>query len=1395
MRFLRRSTAWAVVLCLILSLALTVVPAAAETDSETFDPYVYYYTPDQSMIPDYYERYARPYMLYSGHSVHHKGMDEGGYFPVRFFNVVNTSLLIEDEADAPAGGYATIGAFCSDAETYIVKGAAYRRMNLEDGYFNADSTAAGTVDARKIRAVLRNSMPNLADLPALEKKINDYLTATYGEEAVPVSGLTGSQLISAAQSAVWHYANGFDFSSPYPYKASDDFASWNADKIASTSAEITYPDYPTSFMDVANDTTGTNIDGVYQYLLSLPGEQPREIIITDESIALAEAVISDSGDHCDVTILLDIHGTINSDDELSFDVQCGDQLQRFCLGSVNTLEPVDGLYPITFTDVPMDDCRSVQVVLSGQQTVDDVCFYEAKPTGDSNERKSSQNLAGYGCDAAPVYCAVTVDAVEKTTAMSVTKVDAQSGNPLSGVAFDLYRKCDDADLKIGSYVTDAEGRITVSVTDSDDYYFVETKALKGYEAVTGAVTEGKVPNSWNAGSLEVSKKLINETPAQVGETFNFKLTLDLSTAPVMDNNIAWMTEEYLMDQLECSKELSWAVSGEQELTAVFTLNADEKVTVDSIPLGTAYTLEEVMTEEDRQWFHVTAQVDGQAAQKSNVASGSIASENAVLFTNSVATSEVRYGQLAVSKKLINTTPAQVGETFHFEITLDFSTADVYSDAAPWINDAYLLEQVSCSEDLRWTEADGKYTAAFTVNAEQTVIFEGLAYGATYTVEEVLTEEEQQWFTVTSKVCNDPMENSPVAQGNIAAVNAVLFTNSVVTGEVKLGDLEVSKKLVNTTPAQVGETFHFEITLDFSTADIYAKNIPWMNDDYLMDFVSSSEDLTWTLENGKYTAGFTVDADETVTFSGIAQGSTYTVEEILTEEEREWFQSSAQIGDGPAEGSLVQGTVAENNGVLFTNSVVTGPVLKLGDPSVSKKLINTTPAEVRETFDFEVTVDFSTADVYTDAAPWMNDAYLLSLIHSTKDLTWTLEDGKYTAAFTVNAEETVTLAGMAYGATYTFREILSQEDREWFNVTCQVGTEEAVAAEYLEGAVSGNDAVVFTNTVVTGPELELGDVEVSKKLVNTTPAQVGETFNFQIALDLSTADVYTDAAPWMNDDYLMSFITGTEELTWRSQDGKYIADFAVNADGTFSISGIAQGASYTVQEILTEEEREWFTVTSRIGEGEVSDSDTVESTVAQKNAVTFTNSVVTGIALNTGRVGVGKELTNAPSALTDQTYTFRITLDLADADIYQNPAPWMYDNYLLYRIESDQALSWTKSGEKQYSAIFTLKAGQTLNLDGVALGTGFEIEEILTAAERQNYRVTTSVSTNGGAAVHSDAALVSGNVADDNDVIFVNRYVAPIPVTDDLSLTAPAVLCLLSVMLSAVLMLNKRRFVG
>ena len=200
----------------------------------------------------------------------------------------------------------------------------------------------------------------------------------------------------------------------------------------------------------------------------------------------------------------------------------------------------------------------------------------------------------------------------------------------------MYAKLGDQDVLLTTATTDAEGKLCVDTTDDNtEFYFVESEALPGYEAESKPVTGGAVTNTMSTGSLTVSKKVINTTEAKAHEQFNFRLTLDLSTAPVAGSGLSWLTAEYLTEQIESTQKLDWTVAEDGTLTTEFTLKADGSITLSEIPLGTTYRLEEILTAKDRLVYSVTTKIGDGETKKSTTAEGSIAQKNAVLYTNTL----------------------------------------------------------------------------------------------------------------------------------------------------------------------------------------------------------------------------------------------------------------------------------------------------------------------------------------------------------------------------------------------------------------------------------------------------------------------------------------------------------------------------------------------------------------------------------------------------------------------------------------------------------------------------------------------------------------------------------------------------------------------------------------
>lgn len=638
---LRKLLSLVLALCLCMGLALPGASATGEdptpsVQEEEYDPYVFVLWPDTTNIPAYYQFYARPYYCISAHSVIET--ESGKEDEVCIFNLINTGMIMEDENQAPGGGYATVHVMCADYFTGTDMNIRYRMMNLEDSYFGINDPAA----CNRLRAIMRHIFP-ACSAAEVEAAANAYLTEIYGDSAVAVTGLTGAELLSASQAAVWHYTNGVDFHND-PYCDSSFWGSLSEIFQAYYTANTMYLDSPVCVSEEPTAFTRTNIAGVYEYLINLPGEEYADIVITDEAVSIVGSFKVSDGTQYDLTVLLDIDGIANNDDELILSASYGDQTVSINLDEDAQLvsrsrSRGDALYAITFTGLS-EKARSTNVLslnLNGSQSVQDIFFYEAEPTDSISARDNSQGMIGLSSTTVPVMCSDDFE-VSTPKTIQINKVDAATGNPLSGVAFDLCMTVNGSSYKLNTYYTDENGMITVDVADDgSEYYFVESEALPGYDPVEDSFTGGTVENKLATGSLAVSKKVINTTAAQDYEFFRFNLTLDLADAPVMGNDLAWLDAEYIASVLTGSKELSWTVTGDTTIAAQFTLEADETITIDGIPMGAVYTLEEVVTEEDRQFFSVTAEVtagDGAVTDGTdNVVSGTVAQQNAVLYTN------------------------------------------------------------------------------------------------------------------------------------------------------------------------------------------------------------------------------------------------------------------------------------------------------------------------------------------------------------------------------------------------------------------------------------------------------------------------------------------------------------------------------------------------------------------------------------------------------------------------------------------------------------------------------------------------------------------------------------------------------------------------------------------
>ena len=559
-------------------------------------------------------------------------------------------------------------------------------------------------------------------------------------------------------------------------------------------------------------------------------------------------------------------------------------------------------------------------------------------------------------------------------------------------------------------------------------------------------------------------------------------------------------------------------------------------------------------------------------------------------------------------------------------------------------------------------------ATFTLKHGESATANGLPEGTTYTV----TEENYDDYTTTSNGATGIISNN--------GASAASFVNTR-----KVGDLAVSKTLVSTRTADVNQEFTFTVTLSDT-------NINGAFGD--MTFVDGV--ATVTLHGG-----------QTKTAKGLPTGITYTV----TEATADGFVLTSKTGD--------TGTITQTaSTAAFTNT------REVGDLTISKTVISDKAADADQEFTFTVTLDDrNISDTYDDMA-----------------------FNKGIATVTLKGGASATAKGLPTGIGYTVTEATA----EGFALTSKTGD---------TGVISTTEAVaVFTNTRNTG------DLEVSKVVVSVSDYDKTKHFNFTVTLsdksitgkfgdmiftegvatftltdgqkktatglptgitykvDETVADAYTTTytgetgtisttkseaivtntrqtgglkvsktvvgAPDANKNDTYEFTVTLTDASFI--DGKFGEMEFVNGVATFELAdgqtktatGLPSGIHYTVTENETSDK--YAVSIDGIGSGPITTGT---------SEVKFTNTYFSGLVISKQVVG----------AAQDHNTEFKFLITLKDAD--DKPVTGVIDG-----------VTFDENGQ----AIITLKDGENLILDSLAIGTTATVTE--TDVDKTHFKV-------------------------------------------------------------------------
>ena len=423
-----------ITLLCILSICTSILPsvAAAETDYEYTDPYVYFF--EHSGIPESYQAFGKP-LFYASPHLMLLYMQSNGVSKVFsdveavVFNLINTSKITDEVATTP---YASVQAYCVDLMTGTIEDAVYQRLNLEN------STYFDTATAQKLRGIYKHSFP--------------YLTMEQLREATGLSTLTGAEAVTATQYVIWMFSNKVlnssssstvlldpDNSQPYFWSINAADGDRYEEHVTFYQDRILYKDTPVNWLEEADENTQANIEALVSYLWNVAPEAPSKTVVTDASIQNMAVSVKEAGDGTyTITASCNIAASIGSGDNLVLTANCGGQQQNISLTEAGT-------YTFTFTGC--ESPSGVDVEINGTQAGGDVYLFEAY-----GKRDQSQSMIGHDTSVLPVHAEASAPLdsdkvlyIHKYTPSSSsdspgdgTEIEISGRYPLKDITFDIY---------------------------------------------------------------------------------------------------------------------------------------------------------------------------------------------------------------------------------------------------------------------------------------------------------------------------------------------------------------------------------------------------------------------------------------------------------------------------------------------------------------------------------------------------------------------------------------------------------------------------------------------------------------------------------------------------------------------------------------------------------------------------------------------------------------------------------------------------------------------------------------------------------------------------------------------------------------------------------------------
>ncbi len=774
-------------------------------------------------------------------------------------------------------------------------------------------------------------------------------------------------------------------------------------------------------------------------------------------------------------------------------------------------------------------------------------------------------------------------------------------------------------------------------------------------------------------------------------------------------------------------------------TATFTLKDSETITIQDLPNGTEYDVEENGANQEG---YVTTFTNNK---------GTLTEDKTVAFYNT----KYSLHNLIISKQVTG----DLGETnkdFTFVVTLTPA-----SDVS--LNSTYHYTGSKNGDMTFNRQEDGSYTGEITLKSGETITIENIPERTTYKVEE--TEANKDGY-ITQVDGN--------ATGTFANQKdeTITFTNI----KYSLHKLKISKEVTGNQGEKERE-WTFKVTLTPDEGVIFGTTYHYTG--------SKNGDVTFNRqEDGSYTGEITLKSGETITIEGIPERTSYQVEELKANQDG--YITKTQ---GNPTGKF---TNQEEEVIQFINTKYSLHNLKISKEVVGnwgeqtkdwKFKITLTPEEdviFEESYHYsgskEGTLEFTkqgdesyvgeitlkSGETITIEGIPERTSYQVEEVEANQDGYTTKTQGHSTGKFTNQEEESIQFTNTKYSLhdlkiskqvagdlgernkdftfvvtltpaidvslnqTYHYTgskegtiEFKKQENASYIGkitlksgetitiediperTTYKVEEVEANQNGYIT-QVNGNATGTFTSQneetiTFTNTKYSLHKLSISKEVIGNQ-GEKEKDWTFKVTLKPEEDVIFGTTYRYSGSK------EGTLEFT-KQGDGSYIGEITLKSGESVAIEGIPERTTYKVEEVEANQDG-YITQVNGNATGKF-DSQSGEN-------IKFTN-----IRYSLHNLKISKEVTGNLGE-KDKKWTFKVTLKPEEDVIFE-------ESYH-YSGSKEGTLGFKKQNDGSYIGEITLKSGETITIEDIPERTSYKVEEV--EANQNGYITQVNGNTTG-----------------------------------------------------------------